>query len=398
MKIAIITSMNLPVPAFRGGAVENLIDMYLAYNSRHTHHEFTVYTMEDEHHLDGTITSDSYTKYVTINTQSRWYKLRNWIFRKTIGEYYSNGYWDFFLNECLGLIQKEDYDLIIVENRPEFVPRVKEVLGNETPVMFHMHNEFHSAMHRLPLAKKILAACDTTVCISQYISDVVHDNLAEAHTDIVFNGVDEKRFTNVTPARAEYGISDDDFVIAYSGRIREEKGVKELVQSLDYCSDIPNLKLLIIGGSGYGLDKEEAYMTEVRELTEKHADKVIVTGFLPYEKVPSVLANANLVIVPSLWDEPAALTAIEPQHLGIPMIVTQSGGMPEMTGDETAIIVEKDALKLPQLLADNIRLLYNDSERMARMSQACLNRSVQFTSGEYSHNMIRAMERCVENK
>ena len=43
MKIAILTSGILPVPAVLGGAVENLIDFYLEYNERHQLHDITIY-------------------------------------------------------------------------------------------------------------------------------------------------------------------------------------------------------------------------------------------------------------------------------------------------------------------------------------------------------------------
>ena len=42
MKIAILTSGILPVPAVQGGAVENLIDFYLEYNNIHKLHDITV--------------------------------------------------------------------------------------------------------------------------------------------------------------------------------------------------------------------------------------------------------------------------------------------------------------------------------------------------------------------
>ena len=45
MKIAILTSGILPVPAVQGGAVENLIDFYLAYNERQKLHDITVYSI-----------------------------------------------------------------------------------------------------------------------------------------------------------------------------------------------------------------------------------------------------------------------------------------------------------------------------------------------------------------
>ena len=45
MKIAILTSGILPVPAVQGGAVENLIDFYLEYNDKHRLHDITVYSV-----------------------------------------------------------------------------------------------------------------------------------------------------------------------------------------------------------------------------------------------------------------------------------------------------------------------------------------------------------------
>ena len=45
MKIAILTSGILPVPAVQGGAVENLIDTYLAYNDQYKLHDITVYSV-----------------------------------------------------------------------------------------------------------------------------------------------------------------------------------------------------------------------------------------------------------------------------------------------------------------------------------------------------------------
>lgn len=47
MKIAILTSGILPVPAVRGGAVENLIDFYLEYNDQHRLHDITIYSVAD---------------------------------------------------------------------------------------------------------------------------------------------------------------------------------------------------------------------------------------------------------------------------------------------------------------------------------------------------------------
>ena len=45
MKIAVLTSGILPVPAVQGGAVENFLDYFLEYNSVHHLHDITVYSV-----------------------------------------------------------------------------------------------------------------------------------------------------------------------------------------------------------------------------------------------------------------------------------------------------------------------------------------------------------------
>ena len=44
MKIAILTSGILPVPAVQGGAVENFLDFFLEYNDQQKLHDITVYS------------------------------------------------------------------------------------------------------------------------------------------------------------------------------------------------------------------------------------------------------------------------------------------------------------------------------------------------------------------
>ena len=47
MKLAVLTCGMLPIPAVQGGAVENLIDFYLEYNTLHRLHDITVYSPWD---------------------------------------------------------------------------------------------------------------------------------------------------------------------------------------------------------------------------------------------------------------------------------------------------------------------------------------------------------------
>ena len=76
MKIAILTSGILPVPAVQGGAVENFLDFFLEYNHSHKLHDITVYSVWHpavEHHpaLQSEV---NHYRYVKVDTP--WAKMK----------------------------------------------------------------------------------------------------------------------------------------------------------------------------------------------------------------------------------------------------------------------------------------------------------------------------------
>ncbi|CAM3853105.1 glycosyltransferase family 4 protein [Aquirufa aurantiipilula] len=87
----------------------------------------------------------------------------------------------------------------------------------------------------------------------------------------------------------------------------------------------PDIKLKVYGYSGKKHERERV-INEVRrlgleknvELHEFHEDKI------------SLLAHASLLVVPSQSEESFGLTIIEAMALGIPVVTTDVGGMPEV--------------------------------------------------------------------
>ena len=72
MRIAILTSGILPVPAVQGGAVENLIDFYLDYNDRHRFHDITVYSVWHPAVKEHSAVKSDVNHYVFIKVNSLW--------------------------------------------------------------------------------------------------------------------------------------------------------------------------------------------------------------------------------------------------------------------------------------------------------------------------------------
>jgi glycosyltransferase involved in cell wall biosynthesis len=190
--------------------------------------------------------------------------------------------------------------------------------------------------------------------------------------------------------RESYGLSGKDIVIVYSGRLTKEKGILQLIQAMKQLHAIPNLKLLVIGASSYGKDKHPTpFIEQLNKESESIKDRVIYTGFIDYQQVPSILKMSDIAVVPSMWEEPFGLTVIEAMAAGLPLITTRSGGIPEIC-EGVATIVNRD--NIVENLANAILDLYHNPEKRVAMSKASLERSKMFDKETYARNFFEAIK------
>ena len=336
MKIAVLTSGILPVPAVLGGAVENLIDYYLDYNNQHHIHDITVYSIAPP---KGTPNSDtSHTHYHYIDTTSWWGRLKRHIYVRTHKSVYYNPYIEYFFYEVLNDIAKKEYDIIILENRPGYAIPVSKV--SKAKIIIHLHNDLLNKDSKN--AKEICEVSHKVITVSDYIKGRVVTIGANIPITTVHNGIDLERFYQATPIdRKTLGFKNDDFIVVYSGRINPEKGVKELIQAFTQLKDYPNIKLLIIGGSFFGNTKgTDTFIASLQEESKEIADSIVFTDFIPYKQIPSYLAMCDVAIIPSMWEDPFPTTILEAMASSLPIIATNSGGISEACQD-CAIILEK---------------------------------------------------------
>lgn len=111
----------------------------------------------------------------------------------------------------------------------------------------------------------------------------------------------------------------DRLTIGYLGRIAPDKGVHKIIEELEQLS-FPIRFLL--GGDG-----DENYIAQLKQ-TSNSVEPI----FLGRVEPNSFYEQADILVVPSLWNEPAGRVAYEAGLLGIPVIVTNRGGLPQMVG------------------------------------------------------------------
>ena len=303
----------------------------------------------------------------------------------------------YYLNKCSKLLKKYNYDIVILENHPTQYLALKwrkNYLKYSEKYYYHCHNEFPSNYG----CEKIIKNTKRIICVSEFIAaNISKDNEIPRDKIVVLrNCIDAKRFSGKISneekesIKKKYGISPNDKILLFTGRITPEKGVKELIESLKYVK-YKNYKLLILGSALNELKTKTEYQEKLEDEVKKISDKVIFTGFIKYDEINTFYALADIAVLPSIWNDPAPLTIIESLMSGLPIITTNSGGIPEYATDGSAIILQNNE-KIVKNLSENIDYLLNNTKELKRMREKAIEVSKNLTLENYYFNFINIIK------
>lgn len=138
--------------------------------------------------------------------------------------------------------------------------------------------------------------------------------------------------------KKELGITDEDFLFIFVGRLVGDKGINELVDAFKTASrEINNIKLLLVGPFESNLDP---LLTETLEEIESNKN-IITTGH--QNDVRGYLAISDVLVFPS-YREGFPNVVMQAGAMGIPCIVTNINGCNEiiLEGENGMIIPVKD--------------------------------------------------------
>ncbi len=214
----------------------------------------------------------------------------------------------------------------------------------------------------LKTVDRIASLCATKiVCVSQSVLQrSIEDKLAPSFKQMILhhgtcNGVDTiVKFNpkNIDPQRLsnlrkQYGISDTDFVIGYSGRLVKDKGIISLVRAFDLLNDADNCKLLLVGM----FEERDALPVDVQEKI-KTDPRIIYTGFINggMEYYYSLM---NVYVLAS-YREGFPTGVLEAQAMELPILTTRVTGCCDSIVDKkTGIFITHD----PKDIKEKINLI-----------------------------------------
>lgn len=165
-----------------------------------------------------------------------------------------------------------------------------------------------------------------------------------------------------------YGLSGP-YLIAV-GLLQPRKNLTRLLQAFALLArDRPDLKLAVVGATGWG---NEPFHERLREL--RLEDRVVLCGSVPAGDLPALYSAAEMLVYPSLY-EGFGLPPLEAMRCGTPVVASDATSIPEVVGDAAVLA---DPLK-PESIAAGIRSILDDAGLAADLSRRGVQHAGQFT-------------------
>ena len=321
-------------------------------------------------------------------------------------------------------------DVVHVPNQTQFAALFKLCLP-AAKVVVHAHQD-ELAMLDLELLLRDLPDVDAVATVSDFVTGRARARLPEmaARIHTVGNGVDTLRFRPAARARdvRARGLRRTALRLLYVGRIAPDKGVHLLTETVDrLIREGVDLELTLIGKPGLmpydllsrllGADREalaavrvfygrslrgwvkkeilqqgRSYGNTLRErLSPQAAARVRFLGTVPLPALIRAYRAADLLVLPSIWQESYGLPVAEAMACGVPVLASASGGVPELIEDGVTgkLVPRLDTRALRRALRD----MAADPARLHEMGGAARSRAERLLTWSHSAERLENLYR-----
>lgn len=404
--ITLIMGSVFPVPAVKGGAVENLIENIAKAHEKEKKVNLNIICAYD-------FNAEKIAKEKFKNTNFNYIKVgkinkfidqcisfvATKIFHKKNVMAYSYifqrlGYY----RKTSNLLHKKDFGKIILENSTGLYLALKwkkNYLKYAGRYYYHCHNKVNMDFGCIDIIEKT----NKFISVSDYMGKDLQnfsDRIKNKKFLTLKNIIDYEKFEkNITETeknilKNKYHIDSNEKVIIFVGRLTEEKGIKQLLMAINDVT-YKNFKLLIVGSYFFNTKVKSDFEKELDELVNKNKERIIFTGYINYNQIYQLYKISDFAVLPSMWDEPAGLTIQEAEACGLPAITTNSGGIPEYVINGSSIIIKKDE-NIVENLKTEIENLLNDEKKLKEMSNKSLEIIDDLDICKYYNNLIKIVE------
>lgn len=179
--------------------------------------------------------------------------------------------------------------------------------------------------------------------------------------------------------RKQYGLTENDIVFLFVGRLIERKGLLEIVKTFSTIHH-SKAKCMIVGDG------------PSKSLLQNVSKNIIYTGRLEKPDIIKIYFMSDIFLLPAHW-EPWGLVINEAMAAGKPVITTDQVGCVDdlVVHQKTGLIIKSQSV--PELTAA-IHYFLNNPEQIERMSQAALALISSWTIEDSAQQIFQALK-CV---
>ncbi|HUB15196.1 MAG TPA: glycosyltransferase family 4 protein [Acetobacteraceae bacterium] len=268
-------------------------------------------------------------------------------------------------------------DLVEVYNRPDIALALARLLPR-TPVCLNLQNDPQGMrLARTPHQReRLLRRLARVICASEFLRRRLLEGVAGSSPESVARSprLDPVVIHNSLDLAALPPPGPREPLILFCGRIVRDKAPDSFVAACAAAlPQLPGWRAEMIGADRFGPDSPDTdFSRTVRQAAARAG--VHALGYRDHAAVLQAMACAAIVVVPSRWQEPFGLVALEALACGAALICSDRGGLPEVGGDAARYADPDD----PAALAAAILALANDPARRAALAQAGRERARLF--------------------
>lgn len=385
IKVLIITSNTQPVPAVNGGATEKLIEILIKHNEEFRKMNLSVISV---HNKIAEKISNQYT-HTDIIYYHKFKSIKNFIkypifnlmyILKSIMRSISMNRYSYFI---LKHTEKNEYDVVVVEGGRYENFACLNTRGRRFALIAHVHRN----IGHLDLG---LLAFDKVIAVSHHIKENIANKLLIHNISVLHNCCDDKSFHKKSVScrvKTDSPFIKRTYVILYVGRVIEEKGVYELLQSVA-LTKMTNVRVRIAGEVFYKHSGTSDYEDKLRKHELYLQGKVDFLGFIDNGNLSEIMTECDLCVVPSQYPEPLSLVPLEAMYAGLPVILSNAGGLREWCVDGYPEKIDLGDNFLPEL-ARKISEYLTNPEKLEQAKEKGKRISELHTSEQYYENFVR---------
>lgn len=234
------------------------------------------------------------------------------------------------------LCRQERVDLVHARSRAPAWVALAATRALKLPFVTTYHGSYNSRSVVKNHYNSVMARGDVVIANSAYTADLIlaRHSFARDRIRIVNRGTDFSAFApaavgpeRVSALRRAWGVEPHQRIVLLPGRLTGWKGQKVLIEAARLMRDAGDEDTaFILAGDAQGRD---GYVRELDEAIAKAGLEKRVRRVGHCSDMPAAMLSAAIVAVPSTEPEAFGRVAVEAQAMGVPVVVSDLGAVPE---------------------------------------------------------------------